>query len=99
MRWHDRELRAIDRWRHQQPDAFTRPQAIRRLIEMALTGFGSTKQRGPRATARASEMASAQIDQIADPSATAAERERRKRRLVRGPKEFRDLRRNQPSSK
>jgi hypothetical protein len=69
------------------------------LIEIALAGSGSAKQTSPKAAAKALEMASRQIDQIGDPSATAVERELRKRRLVRGPREFRDMRRNQRKSK
>jgi len=37
-------------------------------------------------------MAAQQIDRISDPSATEEERELRKRRLIKGPKEFRDTR-------
>ena len=42
---------------------------------------------------RAADMAGDVIDQQADLSATLEERESRKRRLLKGPKEFRDLRR------
>jgi hypothetical protein len=36
MRWPDQALAAIDEWRKKQTDAPTRPQAIRRLVELAL---------------------------------------------------------------
>src|SRR6516225_9140161 len=39
-------------------------------------------------TAKAREMASQEIDRLSDPSATDEERQRRKRRLLKGPKEF-----------
>jgi phage terminase large subunit GpA-like protein len=42
--------------------------------------------------AKASEMAAQEIDRLSDPSATDEERQHRKRRLLKGPKEFRDLR-------
>jgi hypothetical protein len=42
--------------------------------------------------AKAREMAGQEIDRLSDPSATDEERQRRKRRLVKGPKEFRDVR-------
>jgi hypothetical protein len=42
---------------------------------------------------KAADMAGVVIDQQADLSATLEERESRKRRLLKGPKEFRDLRR------
>jgi hypothetical protein len=41
---------------------------------------------------KASEMAAQEIERLIDPSAPEEERQRRKRRLVKGPKEFRDLR-------
>ena len=42
--------------------------------------------------AKASEMAAQEIDRLIDPSAPDEERQRRKRRLLKGPKEFRDVR-------
>jgi hypothetical protein len=49
-------------------------------------------QRSPTATAKATDMAGDQIDKLGDASATAEERQTRKRRLLKGPKEFRDIR-------
>jgi hypothetical protein len=43
-------------------------------------------------------MASQEIDRLGDPSATDEERQLRKRRLIRGPNEFRDIRRNRPKA-
>ena len=51
-----------------------------------------------RAT-KARTMASQEIDRLSDPSATEEERQRRKRRLLKGPKEFRDVRSNRPKFK
>jgi hypothetical protein len=48
---------------------------------------------------RSAEMASEVIDQSADPSASSDERKSRKRRLLKGPKEFRDFRRDRPGQK
>ena len=48
---------------------------------------------------KAAEMAGEAIDQQADQSATAEERESRKRRLLKGPAEFRELRRDHPAQK
>jgi Phage terminase large subunit (GpA) len=42
--------------------------------------------------AKASEMAAQEIDRLIDPTAPDEERQRRKRRLIKGPKEFRHLR-------
>jgi thiol-disulfide isomerase/thioredoxin len=43
-------------------------------------------------SAKASEMAAQEIDRLIDPSAPDEERQRRRRRLLKGPKEFRDIR-------
>ena len=44
--------------------------------------------------AKASEMAGEEIDRLGDPLATDEERQLRKRRLIKGPQEFRDIRIN-----
>ena len=48
----------------------------------------------PSESAKASEMASEEIDRLGDPLATDEERQLRKRRLIEGPQEFRDIRSN-----
>jgi hypothetical protein len=48
---------------------------------------------------KAADLAGEVIDQHADRSATSEQRESRKRRLLKGPKEFRDMRRDQPKTK
>jgi hypothetical protein len=55
--------------------------------------------RGKEAASRASKMAGKEIDRHADQSAPVAEQERRKRRLLNGPKEFRDIRRDHRKAK
>src|SRR5215470_4614077 len=54
----------------------------------------STHRAGVRTgrAAKARAMAGREIDRLSDPSATEEERQRRKRRLLKGPKEFRDVR-------
>jgi hypothetical protein len=49
-----------------------------------------------RKATEASEMAGQEIDRLGDPLATDEERQRRKRKLIKGPKEFRDIPRNRP---
>jgi hypothetical protein len=101
MRWHASVLEKIDGWRRQQIDAPSRTEAIRRLVEAALAGSQPTKARSARARSKAQELASAQLDKLIDPSAPDEERQQRKRRLLKGPKEFRDLRdeiRSKPKS-
>jgi hypothetical protein len=41
---------------------------------------------------KAQAIAGQEIDRLSDPSATEEERQRRKQRLLKGPKEFRDVR-------
>jgi hypothetical protein len=55
--------------------------------------------KSPGKKAKAAEMAGAQIDQLTDRSATDEQRASRKRRLLKGPKEFRDMRIDQSKSK
>jgi hypothetical protein len=86
------ELReSVDAWAAKQSDKPARPEAILRLVEL---GLETTHQRdpAPNKAAKASEMAAQEIDRISDPSATEEERQLRKRRLIKGPKEFRDIR-------
>src|SRR6266480_7185583 len=52
----------------------------------------------PSEAAKASEMASQEIDRLGDPLATDEERQLRKRRLIRGPKDFQDIRRSRPKA-
>jgi hypothetical protein len=49
---------------------------------------------GKGAKRKAAEMASREIDRLGDQTATREERARRKRRLIKGPREFRDIRKN-----
>ena len=49
--------------------------------------------------AKASEMAGEEIDRLGDPLATHEERQLRKRRLIKGPQEFRDIRSNRAKIK
>ena len=50
------------------------------------------KQRSPEEVSKALDLAGQQIDKLSDQSATAEERQDRKTRLLKGPKEFRDIR-------
>jgi hypothetical protein len=48
---------------------------------------------------RAQELAAKAIDKIVDPAAPPEERAERKRRLTKGPEEFREARINRPKAK
>jgi hypothetical protein len=43
---------------------------------------------------KAAKMAGREIDRLGDQTATREERARRKRQLIKGPREFRDIRKN-----
>jgi hypothetical protein len=89
------ELRAlIDAWAKRQENKPGRSDAIRRLIER---GLAAEPQRAmsKKSSAEASAMAGNQIDRMGDKGATDEQRASRKRRLLKGPKEFRDMRGDQ----
>ena len=50
-------------------------------------------------TAKASDLASRDVERVQDKSMPFEEREQRKRRLIKGPREFRSLRRDLPKPK
>jgi hypothetical protein len=95
LRFAPATLARVDRWAASQQDDPSRPEAIRRLVELAL-GIGQRAGARTKKAAQAAEMASEEIDRLVDPSATDEQRQLRKRRLIKGPKEFLDLRRNRP---
>jgi hypothetical protein len=94
------ELRAnVDKWAAEQPDKPSHSEAIRRLVELGLAGSWSIRQRSPESASKASVMAGQQIDKLADSSTTHEERQQRKRRLLKGPTEFRHIRGDIPKPK
>jgi hypothetical protein len=97
VRWNKAQLAAIDQWRRDQPDRSTRAEAIRRLVELAVTSATATRQLSKGSKRKAAEMAEREIDRVVpDQLASGEERAQRKRRLVKGPREFRDIRADQP---
>lgn len=82
----------IDRWRRQH-GAKTRSEAIQRLLEQALETDRELRT-SRKLAAKASDLAGRAIDRLADRSATREEQAKRKRRLIKGPREFRTARRN-----
>jgi hypothetical protein len=82
----------IVKWAENQFDRPSLSEATRRLIELGLTVKSRPKQTFRTRADRAHAMAGDQLDQLADDSATAQERANRKRRLLRGPEEFQDVR-------
>jgi len=92
-------LRALDGWAAKQNDHPTRAEAIRRLVELGLTVRTKSKQPPAARAERAKELAAKAIEKILDPSAPPEERAQRRRRLTKGPSEFRDDRVDLPKAK
>jgi hypothetical protein len=87
----------LDRWRKGLAGSPGRPEAIRRLLEQNLPS--PTRARAHGGAYKASELAAKTIEGLADESRPASEHARAKRRLIHGPKEFRDIRADQPRRK
>jgi Arc/MetJ-type ribon-helix-helix transcriptional regulator len=95
-------LARLDQWVGSQNDRPSRPEAIRRLVELALMGplasTAASRQRGKKAASAATQLAGHVLDRMTDDSATVEEQQKRKRRLIRGPLEFRDMRKDQSAA-
>jgi hypothetical protein len=90
----------VDAWAAGQTDKPGRSEAIRRLVGLGLEYLPPAPPRTRKKTsAKASEMAGSMIDWLSDKSAPPDERAKRKRRLVKGPEEFREIRSDQPEPK
>jgi hypothetical protein len=90
---------AVDKWAAKQDDKPPRSEAIRRLVELGLTVKTKSKQAPVERATRARELAAKAIEKISDPSASQEERTQRRRRITRGPQEFREDRVDLPKSK
>ena len=92
------ELSARTSWAANQPDIPKRSEAIRRLVELGLAkakplrNATAVGRLGNKAISKSSELAGKTIDRLSDQSAPLEEQEKRKRRLLKGPTEFRDIR-------
>ena len=83
---------AIEKWRAKQTPIPNASEAIRWLVKQGLASASTAVKRNLKAASKASNLAGAEIDRLSDRSATDEERASRKRRLLKGPKEFRDIR-------
>jgi hypothetical protein len=87
----------VEQW--SAPNAMTRSEAIRRLVELGLT---VKKKAGPtnrmRAT-RAADLAAEALASLSIGAADTAEQADRRRRLTKGPLEFREHRVDLPKGK
>jgi hypothetical protein len=87
--------KAVEAWAKTALDKPSLSEAVRRLVELGLASAHRSIERRKKAM-EASELAGHEIDRLGDRLATDEERQRRKRKLLSGPKEFRNIRRNRP---
>jgi hypothetical protein len=129
VRLQPEDLSELDDWISEQDESFTRPEAIRRLVELGLTVTTKVRPTGrlraalvadlaaeaidslglkvkparpvsrPGRRLRAQELATKAIEKIIDPAAPPEERALRRRRLTKGPTEFREDRVDLPKAK
>jgi hypothetical protein len=93
-------LAAVDAWIFHSGKSISRPEAIRRLVEAALAGSAGPNQHRKRGSKRkAAQLAEEALDRLGDQGVLRDELARRKRRLIKGPAEFRELRGDQPNKK
>ena len=94
------DLAAVDAWiaKRKEPD-LSRPEAIRRLVELGLTIKTKAKQPSAARADRAKELAVEAINMMIDSSTLPEERAHRRRRLTKGPTEFREDRVDLPRAK
>jgi hypothetical protein len=88
---------AIEKWAARNETA-SWSDTIRRLVELGLSGSQPMKRRSPKDALKALNMAAQQIDKLVDASAPPEEQAKRKRRLLKGPGEFQELRADLPKS-
>jgi hypothetical protein len=99
MRWQEPQLSEIDAWREWH-EVTSRPEAIRRLVDLGLKAETRSKLVAkPGRRTRAQELAREAIEKMIDPAATPEERDQRRRRLTKGPPEFREHRVDLPKVK
>jgi hypothetical protein len=93
-------LASVEHWAMSQKDQPPRSQAIRRLVELGLKVKTPAQPTGkPGRKLRAQELATKAIEKIIDAAAPPEERAQRRRRLTKGPPEFREVRVDQPRAK
>jgi hypothetical protein len=89
---------AVDKWG--EDHEANRSEAIRRLVELGLkVKMPARPVSKPGRRLRAQELATKAIEKIIDPAAPPDERAERRRRLTKGPQEFREDRVDLPKAK
>jgi hypothetical protein len=90
---------AIVKWAESQPDMPTLSEAIRRLVQLGLT-MRTKSAPSERQRAALADLASKAIDSLTVGTADSDEKKAsRKRRLIKGPEEFREVRVDRPGKK
>lgn len=89
----------IKAWSKKQPDQPPLATAIRRLVELGLTVKPKSTPAYPLRSKRASELAGKVIDSLTLGGVDVEEKASRKRRLLKGPEEFREARVDRPKAK
>jgi hypothetical protein len=92
-------LRELDIWIAGQEPRPSRPEAIRKFVERGLARSSDHRFSVKRKAQEASELAARAAEQIVDKSIPPEEQQRRKRAVIKGPKEFRDIREDLPKRK
>lgn len=84
----------IERWAENQSDQPSLSEAIRRLVELGLTVKTKGRPTNEGQKLRAREMAGDAIDKLSDTTASPNDQASRKRKLIKGPEEFQNVRRD-----
>ena len=99
LRMSEEQAAAVTAWAKNQEDKPNWSEAARRLIDHGLAASQPLKKRSEASASEARAMARRAVDQVSDPSLPVEEREKRRRRLTRGPQEFRAMRDDLPKPK
>jgi hypothetical protein len=99
VRMHDQQISAIDAWIAMHDAEISRPEAIRRLVELGLGLTVKTRSvPSERQRAALADLAAEAIDSLTV-EAPDDEKASRKLRLLKGPAEFREVRVDLPKGK
>jgi Ribbon-helix-helix protein, copG family len=91
-------MKTLDAWAKKR--GVNRSEAIRRLVELGFTVRTPARTVSkPGRRSRAHELATKTIEKIIDPAAPPEEQAQRRRRLTKGPEEFREARVDRPKAK
>lgn len=99
VRMLDDRIAALDAWiaKQKEPE-LSRPEAIRRLVELGLT-VKTRSAPSERQRATLADLASKAIDSLTAGTPDNNEKTSRKRRLIKGPEEFREVRADRPKAR